>query len=259
MNSRRKQKLRAQAERAELALRALEEISPDLLRLVAELGTQPPSTLEAVLAAPEFRIQLLRWADLLEDLRAGEDEAAQPWEPMEPAFLSADPVKNAEMLKMIQTDEIWMNNLYQVNVRNQYPADAHGNEIRNPANLMVTLSIKRRDKAPLHDWRHMQRIKNEIVGPECEAIEIYPAESRMVDTSNQYWLWCFPGDTEVFKSIGFTERMIMEGDDFGVRQRPFDDPKMSAEADHNKARLIAGDFDNDPRAGEAVRKLRGAE
>jgi hypothetical protein len=37
----------------------------------------------------------------------------------------------------------------------------------------------------VHDWRDLQRIKNQLVGPECEAVELYPAESRKVDTANQ--------------------------------------------------------------------------
>ena len=51
------------------------------------------------------------------------------------------------------------------------------------------LSIKRHDRKPMNDWRIMQRIKSEIAGPEAEGMELYPAESRVVDTANQYHLW----------------------------------------------------------------------
>jgi hypothetical protein len=54
---------------------------------------------------------------------------------------------------------------------------------------MLHLSIKRIDREPIHDWRDMQEIKNMLVGPDHEALELYPAESRAVDTSNQYHLW----------------------------------------------------------------------
>src|SRR4051794_36621188 len=51
-------------------------------------------------------------------------------------------------------------------------------------NKLVSLNIRRRDGLPiLRDWRHFQNIKNDILGKECEAIELYPAESRLVDTS----------------------------------------------------------------------------
>jgi hypothetical protein len=53
------------------------------------------------------------------------------------------------------------------------------------------LSIKRNDKAPIMDWRDLQDIKNKLVGPEHEAIQLFPAESRCVDSANQYHLWAF--------------------------------------------------------------------
>lgn len=59
---------------------------------------------------------------------------------------------------------------------------------------LVHLSIKVHDKRCVHDWRDMQRIKNEIVGVESEGIELYPAESRLMDESNQFHLYCtYPG------------------------------------------------------------------
>ena len=41
-------------------------------------------------------------------------------------------------------------------------------------------------------WQIKQWIKNELCGEEFEGIEIFPAESRMMNTANEYWLWCFP-------------------------------------------------------------------
>jgi len=56
------------------------------------------------------------------------------------------------------------------------------------------LSFKRNDREAFHDWRVAQMIKNAICGDEAEGMEIYPAESRLVDTSNQYHLWVFMND-----------------------------------------------------------------
>lgn len=53
----------------------------------------------------------------------------------------------------------------------------------------VHLSIKRNDRKPIHDWRHLQQINNELVGRECEGVELYPAESRLVDEANQFHLF----------------------------------------------------------------------
>ena len=81
-----------------------------------------------------------------------------------------------------KASEVWLNDTYQVNVydlSDQY----EGFPVK-------WLSIKRLDKEPCRDWRDFQEIKNQLVGPECEGIELYPAESRLADTSNQYHLWC---------------------------------------------------------------------
>lgn len=65
--------------------------------------------------------------------------------------------------------ELWANDLYQVHVM-RWPPQA---PIPHP---IVHLSIRRMDRQGARDWRHFQAIKNQIVGPECEAIELYPAE-----------------------------------------------------------------------------------
>jgi len=54
------------------------------------------------------------------------------------------------------------------------------------------LSFKRNDRAAVRDWRHFQAIKNEVAGPEREAIEIFPPESELVDGANEYHLWVLP-------------------------------------------------------------------
>jgi hypothetical protein len=56
------------------------------------------------------------------------------------------------------------------------------------------LSFKRRDRAAVRDWRHFQAIKNEVAGPEREALELFPAESNLVDAANEYHLWVLPED-----------------------------------------------------------------
>lgn len=105
--------------------------------------------------------------------------------------------------------EYWLNDLYQVEVRRE-DGSAH-------------LNIRRRDgKAIFRDWRHFQEIKNQLVGPECEAVELYPAESRVVDTSNKYHLWCCTDPTFRFP-FGFDKRHIETANDgngtAGMKQR----------------------------------------
>lgn len=82
---------------------------------------------------------------------------------------------------------------------------------------LIWLSIKSLENDARHDWRDFQRIKNELVGPEAEAVELYPAETRLVDTSNQFHLWCFP---QFRLPFGFDERLVSE-ESPGVTQRRF--------------------------------------
>jgi hypothetical protein len=112
---------------------------------------------------------------------------------------------------------IFLNNRYQVAAR----------ACETPSGPMIHLSIKRRDKLPIHDWRDIQRIKNELVGPEVEGMELYPAESQLVDTANQYHIWCFPNAKFPF---GFHEgRLVSEAMADGSKQRPF--PLLKKPAD----------------------------
>jgi hypothetical protein len=86
---------------------------------------------------------------------------------------------------------------------------------------MIWLSIKRLDKQPIHDWRDLQRIKNALVGPENEAVELYPAESRLVDTANQYHLWVLK-DPEARFPWGFNQRVVSSESGGGSVQRPIE-------------------------------------
>src|SRR5580704_308381 len=84
-----------------------------------------------------------------------------------------------KLLEAMQREVIWLCDEYQVAVDKSPQHAFRGFTLWH-------LSIKRRDKEPIHDWRDLQEIKNQICGPEFEAIEIYPAEDRKVDSANQY-------------------------------------------------------------------------
>ena len=102
--------------------------------------------------------------------------------------------------------EVYVNDIYQVNVQRNKQADYMVREATMKGK-MTYLSIKRLDKKSIHDWRHLQEIKNELCGEDCEAIEIYPVEKRLVDTANQYHLFVFPKGTYV--GFGWTHRSVM--------------------------------------------------
>ena len=56
------------------------------------------------------------------------------------------------------------------------------------------LSIRRIDDTSqyLCDWRDFQAIKSDLCSPTREALELYPSEERVHDTSNVFHLWVFP-------------------------------------------------------------------
>jgi hypothetical protein len=86
---------------------------------------------------------------------------------------------------------------------------------------LVHLSIKRNDQKPIWNWRDFQKIKNELVGEECEGIMLFPAESRLVDTSSQYHLYVCKDPQSRFP-VGYRERLVCEGNYMGSIQEPFE-------------------------------------
>ena len=101
-----------------------------------------------------------------------------------------------EEYNRLQSEEIWVNDTYQVNKRNWDENWIH-------------LSIKSWDKSARHDWRELQQIKNELVGPEFDALELYPAEDRKVDTVNQFHLWVL-ADAGRRIPVGWTSRLVVD-------------------------------------------------
>lgn len=161
---------------------------------------------------------MVRFTELIQAVAEAAATDESGWSPM----MQATHVTNrttGERLEVGATgeDEVWANNLYTVHVRREA--------------RFVHLSIHRYDKEPARDWRHFQRIKNEIVGPEFEAVELYPAESRMVDQANQYHLWVLLDETggATQLEIGFHQgRVVATPEEIaevspGARQRPFEE------------------------------------
>lgn len=135
------------------------------------------------------------------------------------------PFEEAEGNPLLPDDRIFINSRYQVSVRMR--------DVPEPFGLCIELSIKTRDRAAHHDWRDFQRIKNELVGEDYEAVEMYPSEKRLVDTANQYYLFVFPElqFSRGWFPFGFAERLVSEIEMPGLdghermgmsNQRPFE-------------------------------------
>ncbi len=102
---------------------------------------------------------------LIESIVSAEAADADRWEPL--TQVSTD-----------ESGETWTNSIVTCHVE------------RNTD--FVHLSYHRRDRAPIRNWRIGQRLKNQLVGPTWEGAELCPSEERVVDSTNQYHLWCFP-------------------------------------------------------------------
>ena len=123
--------------------------------------------------------------------------------------------RKAKAGQMTYTDGVWVVTKY------------------NDPGPIIHLTFSRVDRTADHDWRELQRIKNEILGPEYEAVELYPAESRLVDSANQFHLWALK-DCHTFP-FGFKDgRCVSDIDALGAKQRP-----GSGATNEDEARLAA--------------------
>lgn len=152
----------------------------------------------------------------------------QAWTPFAEAdgsWSAMDPEITARVMAREPPQRIYKNSLYTVTV-------SPSRMLTEGGEPLLHLDVKRNDKAAIHDWRHLQRIKNELVGPEHEAIEVYPAESRLVDTANSFHLWVLPPGAKV--PVGWTERAVIDGDDVyrpgHARQRRWEEGQRPEDA-----------------------------
>jgi hypothetical protein len=136
----------------------------------------------------------------------------RPWRPLMPS----QPRKpDGTPTELAAGETFWANGHYLVFRRVVPSADGRAE--------MIHLSMRTVENDARHDWREMQRVKNELCGQEWEGVEIYPAESRVVDTANQYHLWCFPYPIP----IGFDRGHIQDAEEsarIGAKQRPLKKP-----------------------------------
>jgi hypothetical protein len=115
-----------------------------------------------------------------------------PWSPFERAEVPpGTPREPGEVC--------WLNSRFQVHItpRRSQELGPHWH-----------VSWKNVDRTARHDWREVQRMKTELLGHDCEAVEVYPAEDRLHDTCNQFHLWALPPGARF--PFGFLERRLAE-------------------------------------------------
>jgi hypothetical protein len=130
-----------------------------------------------------------------------------------------DFLMNIMIKNHVEEKEVWVNNTYTVFVNRHLPCEQIKDGKGNPL-LYTWLSIKRNDRMAKPDWRDFQWIKNQLVGEECEGVELYPAESRLADGANQYHIYVFEDQTFRFP-FGFTDRIVTQKSPIGETQRKF--------------------------------------
>lgn len=108
-----------------------------------------------------------------------------------------DPVQKLflveQTIQSTMAPQVFVNDVYRVKVRKSPP--------------IVHLDISRHDTRAILNWRDLQQIKNQLVGPECEGIQLFPAESRLVDTAHQYHLWVMADPSYRFP-FGYDQRLV---------------------------------------------------
>lgn len=147
----------------------------------------------------------------------------QPWQPLQNGEFTSGTPQERDPRGFVG---VFINDLYQVSMY----------EAENDANPITWLVIRRRDSEPIHDWRHLQLIKNQLCGPEREGFELFPAESRLVDTSNQYHIFVLPAGQRV--PFGYAERDVSDVPWGKNKQRPFVEPPADLNAKVEQVPLV---------------------
>ena len=114
------------------------------------------------------------------------------------------------------TWDIYCNETYQVMVERNGP--------------LIHMCIRRHDGQPCKNWKEHQQIKSQLIGPEYEAVELFPAESRLIDTTNEYHLWIHPSPKYRFP-FGFnSNRCAIDNlPTFGEESQPLPGANLSGD------------------------------
>jgi len=113
----------------------------------------------------------------------------------------------SEYYDRIKTEIYYANDKYQAIMTEQENA--------------IWLSIKNHDRTTDIPWQHKQWIKNDLCGEEAEGVELFPAQSRMWNTANQYHLFVMKDKERIpvgFDFGGPAELKESGENEFGAKQ-----------------------------------------
>jgi hypothetical protein len=96
-----------------------------------------------------------------------------------------------EAVPLEEGETYWKNSFYTVFRKDLEPSVGSDSAVR--------LSIKHNQGKAIREWKHLQRIKNELVGADREAVEIFPPESMVTSLDNEHHLFVTPvGVTSIY-------------------------------------------------------------
>lgn len=143
------------------------------------------------------------------------------WEPLE--RVEAPPLAEADIALLMEAHSCSRDDAVKVLAANAGTAEYWRNSIFTVVKYRLgsgwfRLRIEASDGRPVdRNWPLFQAIKNQLLGPECEALELYPAESRKVDEANMYHMYGV-ADPAVKFSFGMTP-VDLGGKRYDVRGR----------------------------------------
>jgi hypothetical protein len=108
--------------------------------------------------------------------------SAKPFGPWERRDTPPEAMERFDRYRDHFRPDAYLNNRYSVQISDE--ATEWG--------LVVHLWIRRHDGEMVRSWADMQRIKNELVGPERVAVEVFPPTSQLIDNANIAHLWVMP-------------------------------------------------------------------
>lgn len=116
------------------------------------------------------------------------NDTGQPYTHREMPSLVWEPMRQHGTIRLVTGEEAehWENRWYTCSVRRY----ARGFPIDDAPYAIV--GITHVSETAYRDWRDFQQVKNDVCGEEWEGLELYPSESRLVDPSNRFYLWCVP-------------------------------------------------------------------
>jgi hypothetical protein len=147
----------------------------------------------------------------LKDLRRAVNQKTSHVEPPSRHMPPPTILARRKMPEGIYADA-WSNGFYEGHLRRYESGAPIG------GGPYAIISLTACDQTARHDWREFQQLKTYLVGPEWEGLEMYPAESRLQDPSNCFYLFCFPLGVIPW---GGHDRIVSQPRDAIAPQRPF--------------------------------------